>query len=757
MASDRHLASSAQPESGWRTALVFRFGSTSAAVGCALGLIEAALLATIPRVSGLEKRDVTYVIWFIAPLVDLVTFAFAGLLLSLPAITRKQPKGSWSAVAAAVGLGIAVAYLGFLLDWFRIGVGIIFPARLDLKTPAGYGILGIVISLLIFRLRRQRSMGFFEGQGSIHAQPLLLGLLLILAISAGGITYYARHRPYPPAPQAPARSGARATPQAPQFPVGGYSRPNIVLIVLDTARADHFSCYGYPRPTTPHIDRLAAKGQLFENAVAPTSWTLPSFISIFTGLLPHQHGASWLEPMGSGVVTLAQVLRSHRYQTAAFNANPEYGLAGWGLDQGFEAYEDDSLSIRHNLAATFAGQSLWRYLYRHIVGYNTFSHPNAGEVNRDVRRWWQRRSDQIRGDEHIAATATGRGLRSRRPFFLMINYMDVHRPYLPPVPYNHRFGRIPRSLLGVIADRPKRRRWRHAITHHERNELLAGYDNSLAFVDEEIGRLLELLRAQPDGRATIVIITSDHGEGFGEHGSYDHGWDLYWNVLHVPLIIEGDGIPAGGVIRPPVSIRQLFPTVITLALGEPPCGPERSVAQTPERRRPPCGGPSVVAQSSLSRFWLPSAARLSSQPVVSELIDWSPEPKPSASLSLVSDAWHFIIDSSGRSRLYDLRSDPGEEKSVAQTAAGGNAVVELRLSLTSEIAYSLLPWRGPSYLLPLDRPGGSFIELAIKERASFHPVPRPSGISQDYFSHDSPTQVIRPSPSQEDLLRSLPY
>ncbi|MBZ5545544.1 MAG: sulfatase-like hydrolase/transferase [Acidobacteriia bacterium] len=198
-------------------------------------------------------------------------------------------------------------------------------------------------------------------------------------------------------------------------------RPNIVLITLDTVRADHLSTYGYHRRTSPNLDRLARQGVVFENAIAPTSWTLASHATIFTGLLPHQHGANESAPLAPGLKTLAAILGSRGYQTAGFSANISYGYAGWGMSDGFGLYDDDGSSLRHNLAKTTAGRHLIAPAYQRLIHYDDFDRRNAAELNRDVARWFNHRSGS--------------------PYFLFVNYYDAHMSYLPPPPFAHRFGK----------------------------------------------------------------------------------------------------------------------------------------------------------------------------------------------------------------------------------------------------------------------------------------------------------------------------
>lgn len=685
-----------------RWAMIPRLVAVGAGIGFFVGILEAALLYFIPRATGLIRPDVGPVIWFIAPLVDLLTGALLGLILGLACSFRKAPV--LAAVAAAIGLGLIGAFIAWLLDWFRIGVGVVFPRRLEFTTPLVCFLIIFAIALTLIAFLWRRVGRFFR-----TGRPLPLGrwsvAMLAVAIFLGcGIGFYALHRPYSYGPHPSEAAGAPP------------AHPNIVLIVLDTVRADHLSCYGHARPTTSHLDRLAAQGVRFENVIAPSSWTLPSIASIFTGLLPHQHGANWGVAMTAQPWTLAKILHSKGYETAGFNANPFYGLAGWRLDEGFGIYEDASYTLRHNLAVTQVGQSALRFLYDRLIRYNQFDHLTAADLNNEVMGWYRHRD------------------RSQ-PYFLFINYMDAHRPYLPPAPYDHRFGKIPHYLLARVTETLKDGRPRHPYTEHEREELIDGYDNSLAYLDDQLGQLVHFLSAQPGGGNTIFIVTSDHGEGFGEHGTYDHGWNLYSEVLRVPLILWGPGIPAGTRVPDVVPNRRLFATVLDVALG--------------------LKGP--ISQASLRLYW---TLGFKPQPweseTLSELVVYSSGSDP-ASLSLTTPQWHFIQNSGGNAELFDRHNDPKEKTNLAAGPGMEDTVRDLKTALESRIAYSLLPWRSLASLSPLGKPGASFVQQISDQKLHAPAAGLPIGSAQAVFSHQRPSLLLKPNQQQQDILRSLPY
>jgi arylsulfatase A-like enzyme len=692
-------------------AAIAGFVTSGATLGLALGFVEAGLLRTIPRFAGLTQPDVTGAIWTIAPLADAPVGALAGLLLGAVAVLPRRPRLLWRSIWKATGVGLAAAYLGWLLWWFRAGQGILaarpFPSLPPVFnwvfTPALYFAIAFAISIGFFQWSARRAEIPIGSRRQIAFRWLAgLDAALFTALLLALLAFRWRGPQFPPA-----TSSQRA---------GGPHHNNVVLIMLDTVRADHLSCYGYARPTTPNLDRLASRGMLFENAIAPTSWTLPALASVLSGLLPHQHGADWYEPMSRAPMTLAEILKTAGFDTGGFNANPDFGLAGWGLAQGFDVYWDAHDWLRHNLVATFAGQSLYQTLFREFVSFNEFDRQDAGEVNQQVQEWL--------------------GQRSARPYFLFINYMDAHRPYVPPAPYDRRFGRLPKPLLWKISFSLHDGRWSQPITPAERRGMIDGYDNSLAYLDSQVGRLLDAMAASPDAGRTFVIVAGDHGEGFGEHGTFDHGWDLYREVLHVPLLVAGPGIPAGKRVAGVAELREVFPTVIQMALGN--AGPP-------------------IARASLSRFWNgQSSPEAAAPPVVSELDLLTPAGHQSV-LSLSAARWHFLVNSTGSVELYDDQADGKETRNLAASPDLQDVAPKLRMQLQTILAHSVSPWLNVNYLSALDRPGAPFVNLAVKNPEAFGPVGWPVGSSQAFFQSWAQEQTTRPTPSQEDLLRSLPY
>jgi membrane-anchored protein YejM (alkaline phosphatase superfamily) len=277
---------------------------------------------------------------------------------------------------------------------------------------------------------------------------------------------------------------------------------NVLLVTIDTLRADHLGCYGYRRDTTPNLDALAREGVRFERPISVSSWTLPSHASLLTGLYPAEHGAvTDVKALPPSAPTLATVLADDGYDT--FGAvSHVYLTHRYGFDKGF-AHWDES-------AARGAPQ-----------------HPVAARVVDRAIGWLRGRKDDA-------------------PFFMWLHIFDPHWEYTPPAPYASRFdpdyhGRMTgtyKSLKPYIKavigyDEPP------PLDPRDLAHVVALYDGEIAYVDHELGRLFDALRRTKLLDQTLVVVTSDHGEEFMEHGSLEgHQWTLYEEVTYVPLIMR---------------------------------------------------------------------------------------------------------------------------------------------------------------------------------------------------------------------------
>ncbi|MCL5671416.1 MAG: sulfatase-like hydrolase/transferase, partial [Acidobacteria bacterium] len=446
---------------GGSAGFVSRWFFISALMGLLIGIFEAWMLWTRPRVIPLLEPDVAYVVWFLAPLIDMAFFALAGLALGWPA-SRTRGKELFAAIEAA----LAVTFVTLMVAWFHIEIGPRpFNFDGDVLLPALIFTPAFLVSLLIFAAVWPWLKVLGERRLAPLMRPLGWGLGAITAVALAGIGVFML---WPPI------SGPAAPPTVPP-PRGA---PNIVFITLDTVRADHLSAYGYPRPTTPNLDRFARTGVLFENAIAATSWTLASHASMFTGLLPQQHGADFAVPLVSSPWSLAEILRSRGYETAGIVGNTRYLEKGWGIAQGFETYSDGTQWVQDNIAQTFVGNAIVQPFYQTFWHYNWFDRRSAQQVNSSVSNWYHG--------------------RPRRPFFLFINYFDAHNPYLTSEPYDHRFGKVPMEVIRRLRFLPPSPPSSYHFSSQEQGLLAESYDNCLAYLDDQIGKLLDFLRRTPD-------------------------------------------------------------------------------------------------------------------------------------------------------------------------------------------------------------------------------------------------------------------
>lgn len=272
--------------------------------------------------------------------------------------------------------------------------------------------------------------------------------------------------------------------------------PNVLLIVVDTLRADHLGCYGYARNTSPRIDRFAEQSTLYTRAMASAPWTVPSHASMFTGLDPFEHGAHTCKleapeecvfPLAERHTTLAEVLRDQGYRTAGFVANAAYMHAHFQLDQGFENWN---------------------------VGY-----AQAPQITSMALRW---------AEEHRQA-----------PFFLFLNYMDTHRVYntqprpgLLDEPVVRDSGALLDALIEAVLP------GNGEVPMDLVQKVVDQYDTGIANVDRSLGALFDGLRELDLFDGTVIVLTSDHGEYLGEHHLVEHSKDIYQQAQWVPLIVR---------------------------------------------------------------------------------------------------------------------------------------------------------------------------------------------------------------------------
>lgn len=333
-------------------------------------------------------------------------------------------------------------------------------------------------------------------------------------------------------------------------------QPNIILISLDAVRADHLSCYGYHRPTSPFLDQFAQASTLYENAYSTTRWTLPAHASMLTGTYLSKHGVgddrTGLRKLSDPrLVTLAEYLHIQNYQTVGFSSVPALGLETQ-FDRGFDHfYQTWTLfDERHPLYHTkFLGR-YWGRRLRSIYENRTFYRADKGarKTNRLFTRWLR----QQRGDD--------------RPFFAFFHYFEAHGPYWPPRKYRSLFtsaDQTVKTLAKAHADPWDVLAGRVQLTDQEMATLEALYDAEIRYLDDILAEIVGLVRRSNQLERTMIIVTADHGESFGDHGCFQHSApSLYESVVKVPLLIRfPQRFPSEKRVSIPVSIADVFPTI----------------------------------------------------------------------------------------------------------------------------------------------------------------------------------------------------
>ncbi len=378
---------------------------------------------------------------------------------------------------------------------------------------------------------------------------------------------------------------------------------NVVLIVMDTVRADHIGAYGYDRPTSPNVDAVARHATLYENAMSTAPWTLPSHASMFTGKAPHEHGAHTFHvdervnnvaSLPEDVPVIAEAFAELGYATAGFAANDVFCKPRWGLDRGFETYVS-----RHGYAPVH---------------------------NRRVFEWLRE--------------------SAREPFFLFVNYIDAHRPYnVSPRP-----GVVPEPIDGdaFLIDRLKRSVMGtdEPLPEDLAERVIAQYDTAVAHIDEGIGDLVRELDRLGLRDETILVITSDHGEYFGEHDMVEHNMDVYQPGVRVPLIVDSPG-EEGGVVDTPVTSQDI-PWLIASRMTNK----RARQALAPFAGEGPTGHP-VLVENYYSRLWdvFSDVWGHRFRRVRRGLYDWP---------------YKLIHSSDGEHELFDLSKDPDERVDLSE-------------------------------------------------------------------------------------------
>jgi arylsulfatase A-like enzyme len=433
-------------------------------------------------------------------------------------------------------------------------------------------------------------------------------------------------------------SERRALAALPPAPSGA---KNVLLIIWDTVRSSSLGLYGYARPTTPSLERLAAHGVTFDMALSTAPWTLTSHASMFTGRFPYELSADILTPLNTEYSTVAEKLSAGGFVTAGFVANSYYCDVDNGLARGFLHYEDFVVSPGEILIASSFGRAVTSSpRVRKLVGYyDVVARRSADDISGSFLHWLDGRPN--------------------RPFFAFLNYYDAHLPYLPPEPWRSRFG--PHGSLELWRldhshTRTAELLGRGGMTRAQKQELLDSYEGGIAYLDNRLGLLLDSLDKRGLLKNTVVIVASDHGEHQGEHsGVYGHNRTLYTQETRVPLVISVPGEDSlARRVKTPVTLRDIAATVLDLSA---------------------MGSNASLPGTSLSRYWRAPQSGAATKPdtVMSQY----------AQLNLVAIAdgrYHLVRGPRKGIHLFDLVADPDEAHDLAETPEGAPIVASMTAS-----------------------------------------------------------------------------
>jgi arylsulfatase A-like enzyme len=423
-------------------------------------------------------------------------------------------------------------------------------------------------------------------------------------------------------------------------PAAGSS--NVLLVTLDTVRADHLSLYGYARDTTPCLRRFADSATLYTRAIAPSNRTLASHASIFTGLYAIQHDAHpdanepEGRPLGKAMPTLAEIFARRGYDVSSVAANFGFLGAGFGLDRGFTYL--DARPRRSSLG---------------LVDFQSLRGIFRSFLCRHLGNRWPLTDTRVRSADDItdlAVSRIDRAHRSGRPYFLFVNYLDAHERVLVPSTFTNRFLTSPADVdLFDRLVRTMKRAGRVDTSTVERERLGRRYDATLAYVDQSLDRLLRHVQElDPDDR-TLIVVASDHGEAMGDHDMIWHGSSLYEEQVWVPLVVHSPRQRKAVVVDRPVSLVDLFP-LITGRISELPVD-------------------RAVVSESYPLVWAPATAFVRGGQV------------------LYRGSYKLIRSSPGGAlELYDIGADPAEQHDLSGRPDHASRVAEMSAALDRWVA-----------------------------------------------------------------------
>ena len=529
------------------------------------------------------------------------TWTVSFLLLGMTGISREiVDNNSWKVKAGLIGLTLVYPVIIFLLT--------VFIRKMVEKR---------------FVNRFADNMAVSPARARIFLIPIVLFIV--------GISFFLK--------QAPLQTVHNIEPL-----FRNIEHPNVIMIVMDTVRTDHMSIYGYERDTTPNLKKFSEDATLFSGAIAASDMTLSTHASIFTGMYASQHGAHYDPPAYGGrplsdkLHTIAEILSEKGYSTMGVVANHGYLSYRFNMNQGFHYYDQ-------KLPVPFLGKGgiQKHYIIGSIRDILTILAPPP------IFDQWYRRAEEINRE---AFTLLNKVKKDNVPFFLFINYMDAHEPYIPPPPFDTFYpGKIKRfttaRYFSLVKDVIQ---FGQKVTDKEQNHLLSQYDGGIAYIDFNIWKLIEQLKKLGLYENSIIVITSDHGEVFGKRNLFGHGVSVYQDQVHVPLIIKYPNTRKQRVVNEFVSSIDIMPTILNV-LG--------------------CDIPKELPGQSLLKYEYGEYGKARS--VISESF-------PNAKLTkwftgfdrveraIFSGSYKLINSTAGKRELYDLSIDQNEEENLYNSA-----------------------------------------------------------------------------------------
>ena len=476
--------------------------------------------------------------------VDLV--GFAGALVAYVVFVQVVRRLPWTPRESVTATTLAAILIGSVAAWGVVSMLLSQSGGYRSPVRLGLAALSIVVAVaaagwLATRMKTTVDrVGYRLSRGGLLPRPVSLAVGVVLIGCVAGTASSFRV-------SALSHNVAYATVEpASDRPAPKPDAPNVVFVTIDTLRADHLSCYGYERETSPFIDTIAREGTRFDDPVSAAAWTKPATGTIFTGLYPSRHGAlyhgSRLQ-LPDGMKTVAEAFKENGYITAGFVSNPNV-KAVFEFDRGFDVFFDSPVEDTLTLACirtTWFGRIVMD-LFRHQ--FNWKYENDVQQMNQHVFGWLEQNVE--------------------RRFFLYVHYIDPHIPYDPPSPWREAFAHD------------------HGFPTFNRRKELVGrdlYDAEIRYSDEGMRSLVEELKRLNAWENTVFVLTSDHGEEFFEHEVLGHGFSLFQPVVRVPLILRGPGIPANTVVAPPVQIVDLPATLLEIVgFGDGRFGDGRSFA-----------------------------------------------------------------------------------------------------------------------------------------------------------------------------------